>query len=53
MLYTDTFEKEQTATEEEMLMELDKGIDDMETGRTVTHEEAMKRIRESVGTYAI
>jgi predicted transcriptional regulator len=28
--------------------ELDKGIDDMETGRVVTHEEAMQIIRKRV-----
>lgn len=32
--------------QEEFLRELDKGIDDMENGRVVPHEEAMKNIEE-------
>lgn len=36
-----------SVTEEEMLLlkELDKGIDDMENGRTTPHEETMKILR--------
>jgi predicted transcriptional regulator len=32
---------------------LDKGIDDMEAGRVVTHEEAMRIIRKRVENYAV
>lgn len=32
--------------EEKLFRELDKGIDDMEQGNTIPHEEAMRQIRE-------
>jgi len=34
-------------------MELDKGIDDMEQGKTVAHEEAMQIIRKKVLEYRV
>lgn len=37
----------------ELFVELDKGIDDMEAGRVTPHDEAMKKIRESVGLYEV
>ena len=37
----------------ELFAELDKGIDDMEAGRVTPHDEAMKKIRESVGLYEV
>ena len=33
--------------------ELDKGIDSMENGRTVSHDEAMQMIREKLKEYAV
>ena len=38
-----------TVLKEAFFIELDKGIDDMENGRVVPHEEAMKNIRERLG----
>ena len=35
-----------TVLKEDFFMELDKGIDDLENGRVVPHEEAMKNIKE-------
>jgi len=32
---------------------LDKGIDDMENGRTVPHDEAMKQVRERLTPYGL
>lgn len=37
----------------DLMTALDKGIDDMEAGRTTSHEEAMKKIREAVSAYDI
>lgn len=34
--------------EEQILHKLDKGIEDMEQGNTIPHEEAMRQIREKV-----
>lgn len=39
--------------EEKLYMKLDKGIDDMEQGRVVSHDEAMKQIRERIESYAL
>lgn len=47
-----TVEKSEMMAEMELLAELDKGIDDMEMGRILPHDEAMKKIREAVA-YAI
>ena len=49
--------KKQTTTAETaelraLFAELDKGIDDMEAGRVVPHEEAMREIRQMVKNYA-
>lgn len=38
--------------EEKIFRELDKGIDDMEQGNTIPHEEAMRLIRESLEQYS-
>lgn len=35
-----------TEQEEKLFRELDKGIDDMEKGNTMSHEDSMKQIRE-------
>lgn len=47
--------KEDTSirSEETLYHELDKGIADMEQGRTVPHEEAMQIIRERLNTYEL
>lgn len=49
----DRDDKFERRTEEELLKALDKGIDDMEQGRTMPHEEAMKLLRERVKSYGI
>ena len=48
-------EKKSSASreEEQLFRELDKGIDNMEQGNTVPHDEAMRMIREKVKEYAI
>jgi len=43
----------QNEKEKKLLKALDKGIDDMEQGRTVSHEEAMKILREKIESYDI
>lgn len=43
-------EREQEKT---LFAELDKGIDDMEAGRTLPHDEAMKKIKEAVSAYVV
>ena len=53
MILTDETKVEETTQERELFMELDKGIEDMEAGRVTPHEEAMKKIRESVSLYAV
>lgn len=42
----------QEKTQEQFLEELDKGIDDMEAGRIVEHNEAMQMMKEQVHKYA-
>lgn len=44
---------EYTEQEKKLYQELDKGIDDMEKGRMVSHDEAMKQIRERMKSYGI
>lgn len=39
--------------EEKLFCKLDKGIDDMEKGSTIPHEDAMKQICERVKGYAV
>jgi len=39
--------------EAKLYKELDKGIDDMERGRTIPHDEAIKQIRESIRLYGV
>lgn len=39
--------------EMQIFKELDKGIDDMEAGRVIEHEEAMRILKERVKQYAI
>ena len=36
-----------------LFRELDKGIDDMEKGNTMSHEDSMKQIRERLKKYAV
>ena len=36
-----------------LYQELDKGIEDMENGRTVSHDEAMKQICERLESYGV
>ena len=40
-------------TEEILFQELDKGIADMEQGHVVSHEEAMRILRERLSSYGI
>ena len=42
-----------TEQEEKLFRELDKGIDDMEKGNTMSHEDSMKQIRERLKKYAV
>ena len=37
----------------QIFSELDKGIDDMETGRVIEHDEAMRILKERVKQYAL
>ena len=53
VMLTDETVVDETKQELELFEELDKGIEDMEEGRVTPHEEAMKKIRESVGLYEI
>lgn len=46
-------DREVAAREKELFAALDKGIDDMEQGRTVSHEDAMKLLREKVAAYHV
>lgn len=46
-------QKELSEQEEQLYRELDKGLDDMEQGRTISHDEAMKQIRERIKSYAL
>lgn len=39
--------------EEKLYRELDKGIDDMEQGRTIPHDEAMELMRERIKSHAV
>jgi len=39
--------------EAKLYKELDKGIDDMERGRTITLDEAIKQIRERIKLYDV
>lgn len=38
---------------DEFYKELDRGIHDMENGRTISHDEAMKQIRQKVKFYEV
>ena len=51
-MLTDEAVVDESKQELELFAELDKGIEDMEAGRVTPHDEAMKKIRESVGLYA-
>ena len=42
-----------TEQEEKLFREWDKGIDDMEKGNTMSHEDSMKQIRERLKKYAV
>ena len=52
-MLTDEAVVDESKQELELFAELDKGIEDMEAGRVTPHDEAMKKIRESVGLYAV
>lgn len=39
--------------ETQIFRELDKGIDDMEAGRVIDHDEAMRILKERVNQYAL
>lgn len=39
--------------EMQIFKELDKGIDDMEAGRVIDHDEAMRILKERVNQYAL
>lgn len=45
--------QEEDAQEVQIFEELDKGIDDMEAGRVIEHDEAMRILREKVKQYAV
>lgn len=53
MVLADETAVDETKQEIELFAELDKGIDDMEAGRVTPHDEAMKKIRESVGLHEV
>lgn len=40
-------------SESRLFEELDKGIDSMENGRTISHDKAMQMIREKLKKYAV
>lgn len=40
-------------SEDELFKALDKGIDDMEHGRTIPHEEMMRSLRERIQSYDV
>ncbi|MCI7168887.1 hypothetical protein MSB04_00440 [bacterium] len=42
-----------TEQEEKLFRELDKGINDMEKGNILSHEDSMKQIRERLEKYAV
>lgn len=44
---------ELSENEKKLFHELDKGIDDMEEGRTIPHDLAMKQIRERISSHDI
>jgi predicted transcriptional regulator len=53
LMTVETISTNEQEKEKLLFEELDKGIDDMEAGRVVTHEEAMRIIRERVENYAV
>ena len=42
-----------TEQEEKLCRELDQGINDMEKGNILSHEDSMKQIRERLEKYAV
>lgn len=42
-----------TRDEQELLLALDKGIEDMEAGRLTPHEESMNILRQRLSDYAL
>lgn len=46
-------ERVHSEEETQIFKELDKGIDDMEEGRVIEHDEAMRILKERVKQYAI
>ena len=53
MAVTEKVHSEEEAQEMQIFKELDKGIDDMEAGRVIEHDEAMRILKERVKKYAI
>lgn len=53
MVLKSNVEEKEYFQENVFFTQLDKGIDDMETGKLTPHQESMKKIRESVSAYAI
>lgn len=53
MAVSEKVHTEEEVQEIQIFKELDKGIDDMEAGRVIEHDEAMRILRERVKQYAI
>ncbi len=53
MAVAEKIRSEGEAQEMHIFEELDKGIDDMEAGRVIDHEEAMRILKERVNQYAL
>lgn len=53
MAVSEKVRTEEEVQEIQIFKELDKGIDDMEAGRVIEHDEAMRILRERVKQYAI
>lgn len=53
MTVTEKVHPEKETQEMQIFKELDKGIEDMEAGRVIEHDEAMRILKERVKQYAI
>ena len=53
MTVSEKIRTEEEVQEMQIFKELDKGIDDMEAGRVIEHDEAMRILKERVKQYAI
>lgn len=45
--------EERSHIEKELFQLLDEGINDLESGNTVSHEEAMEAVREKISQYGV